>query len=79
MPGFIKWRGIKRIHFLLIAASVLRHTNPTGVAFRSLAVLCCQSPGAPYATAPTVNICVCSTGCNGGRLRLKRRVIKLTK
>ena len=27
-----------------------------------------QSRCAPSTTAPTVNICVCSTGCNGGRL-----------
>lgn len=27
-----------------------------------------------YATAPTVNICVCSTGCNGGRLRRRKGI-----
>lgn len=30
----------------------------------------CQSSGAPHST---VNICVCSTGCNGGRLKEKSR------
>lgn len=35
--------------------------------------------GARYPSAPTVNICVCSTGCNGGRLKEKSGETKSQK
>lgn len=44
---------------------------------RSRAIGCSRLSITPlllYATAPTVNICVCSTGCNGGGLRRRKGI-----
>lgn len=57
----------------LVMAGLLRHTNPICSALFPLAAGWRHSRGT---TAPTVNICVFSTGCDGERLRLKREELK---
>lgn len=45
------------------------HSNPNGNGVIWLAAPAVNHRSVPSTTAPTVNICVCPAGCNGGRLR----------
>lgn len=60
--------GTRRLNTRRPRPFAFQHTTPSGNARIWLATSSCQSRSAHSTTAPTVNICVCSTGCNGGRL-----------